>query len=59
MSGSMNALAMVSLGYIAGVGAAVVASISLLVSLPSGIATARLRAGSVEPPVAGFARCGL
>ena len=56
--GNMNALAMQPLGHIAGVGAAVVASFSLLISVPLGIAIARCYVGRVEPLVLGFACCG-
>ncbi|TQV78942.1 multidrug effflux MFS transporter [Exilibacterium tricleocarpae] len=53
--GNINALAMEPLGHIAGMGAAVVGSLSTLMSLPVGIAIARVYAGSVMPIVAGFA----
>lgn len=57
--GNINALAMEPLGHIAGIGAAVVGSLSTLISVPLGIAIARAYDGSILPIVGGFACCGL
>lgn len=57
--GNMNALAMEPLGHIAGIGAAVVGSLSTLISAPLGIGIARAYAGGVEPLVLGYAGCGV
>ena len=53
--GNMNALAMEPLGHIAGVGAAVVASVSLTVSVILGAWIGQSYDGTVIPLVAGFA----
>lgn len=55
--GNNNALAMEPLGHIAGIGAAVVGSLSTLVSVPLGISIGRAYEGSVMPLIAGFAGC--
>lgn len=52
--GNMNALAMETLGHIAGVGAAVVGSLSTLISVPIGIAIGQAYEQSVMPLVMGF-----
>lgn len=52
--GNMNSLAMEPLGHIAGVGAAVVGSLSTLISVPIGIAIGQAYEHSVMPLVAGF-----
>lgn len=52
--GNMNALAMEPLGHIAGVGAAVVGSLSTLISVPIGIAIGQVYNQSVMPLVLGF-----
>jgi DHA1 family bicyclomycin/chloramphenicol resistance-like MFS transporter len=57
--GNLNALAMEPLGHIAGVGAAVIGSLSSLISIPLGILIARAFNGTVLPLVTGFAICGL
>ena len=57
--GNMNALAMAPLGHIAGIGAALVGSLSTLLSVPLGIGIARAYSGGVEPLVIGFALCPL
>ncbi|HJO44220.1 MAG TPA: multidrug effflux MFS transporter [SAR324 cluster bacterium] len=57
--GNLNALAMEPLGHIAGVGAAVIGSLSSLISIPLGIVIARAFNGTVLPLVTGFAICGL
>lgn len=56
--GNLNALAMVPLGHIAGVGAAVVGSISTLISVPFGAAIGLMYNGTVLPLVGGFALFG-
>jgi DHA1 family bicyclomycin/chloramphenicol resistance-like MFS transporter len=53
--GNLNALAMEPLGHIAGLGAAVVGSISTLVSVVLGIIVAGAYDGTVLPLVGGFA----
>lgn len=53
--GNMNSLAMESLGHVAGVGAAVVASVSLAVSVLLGGTIGQLFDGTVLPLVGGFA----
>ncbi|MCR9137808.1 MAG: multidrug effflux MFS transporter [Alphaproteobacteria bacterium] len=57
--GNLNALAMVPLGHIAGVGAAVVGSISTLISVPFGATLGLMYNGTVLPLVGGFALFGL
>ncbi len=56
--GNLNAIAMQPLGHIAGVGAAVVGSLSTLVSVPLGILVGQCYDGTVLPLVAGFALFG-
>ncbi|NUM44823.1 MAG: multidrug effflux MFS transporter [Anaerolineales bacterium] len=53
--GNLNALAMEPLGHIAGVGAAVVGSLSTFISVPLGIVIGQAYDGTVLPLVAGFA----
>ena len=53
--GNMNSLAMESLGHVAGVGAAVVASVSLTVSVLLGGTIGQLFDGTVLPLIGGFA----
>jgi DHA1 family bicyclomycin/chloramphenicol resistance-like MFS transporter len=53
--GNLNALAMEPLGHIAGLGAAVVGSISTLLSVVLGIIVAGAYDGTIIPLVAGFA----
>ncbi len=53
--GNLNALAMEPLGHVAGVGAAVVGSLSTLVSLALGMLVGQSYNGTVLPLVAGFA----
>jgi DHA1 family bicyclomycin/chloramphenicol resistance-like MFS transporter len=53
--GNLNAIAMEPLGHIAGVGAAVVGSISTLVSVPFAIVIGRGYDGTTLPLVSGFA----
>ena len=52
--GNMNALAMEPLGHIAGIGAAVVGSLSTFISVPIGIAIGQAYDQSVMPLVLGF-----
>jgi DHA1 family bicyclomycin/chloramphenicol resistance-like MFS transporter len=57
--GNMNALAMEPLGHIAGVGAAVVGALSLLVSLAGGTLIGQAYDGTILPLVAGFGGLGI
>jgi DHA1 family bicyclomycin/chloramphenicol resistance-like MFS transporter len=57
--GNMNALAMEPLGHIAGVGAAVVGSLSTLVATPLGAGIGQAYNGTVTPLALGFAVFGL
>lgn len=52
--GNMNALAMEPLGHVAGVGAAVVGALSLLVAIAGGTVIGQSYDGTVLPLVAGF-----
>ena len=54
MFGNLNALAMVPLGHIAGLGSAVVGSVSTLMSVMLGIIVADAYDGTILPLVAGF-----
>ena len=56
---NLNALAMEPLGHIAGVGAAMIGSLSSLISIPLGILIAGAFNGTVLPLVTGFSLCGL
>ncbi|MCU7834100.1 MAG: multidrug effflux MFS transporter [gamma proteobacterium symbiont of Taylorina sp.] len=53
--GNLSAMAMEPLGHIAGIGAAVVGSLSTFISVPFGILIGRLYDGNILPLVAGFA----
>jgi DHA1 family bicyclomycin/chloramphenicol resistance-like MFS transporter len=53
--GNLNAIAMAPLGHIAGVGAAVVGSLSSLVSVPLAIIIGRSYDGTTLPLIGGFA----
>ncbi len=53
--GNLNALAMEPLGHIAGIGAAVVGSLSTFISIPFGIMIGRSFSGTVFPLCIGFA----
>ena len=57
--GNFNALAMEPLGHMAGLGAALIGSVSTLLSLPLGWLVGFLYDGSVLPLVGGFALLGL
>jgi len=57
--GNMNTLAMEPLGHIAGVGAAVVGSLSTFISVPIGIAIGQAYQASVMPLVLGFLTCSV
>lgn len=57
--GNLNALAMQPLGHIAGVGAAVIGSLSTLISLPIGIFIGHSYNDTVLPLVLGFLGCSL
>ena len=52
--GNANAMAMEPLGHIAGIGAAVVGSVSILISVPLGIIIARAYAQTIVPLLLGF-----
>jgi DHA1 family bicyclomycin/chloramphenicol resistance-like MFS transporter len=56
---NFNALAMEPLGHIAGVGAAVIGSLTTLISLILGTAIGQAYDGTVLPLIAGFALLGL
>jgi DHA1 family bicyclomycin/chloramphenicol resistance-like MFS transporter len=56
--GNVNALAMEPLGHIAGVGAAVVDSLSPFLATPLGMAIGQAFNGTVMPLVAGFSLLG-
>lgn len=56
--GNLNALAMKPLGHIAGSGAAMVGSFSILLAVPLGIVIGQAYNGTVLPLVAGFALLG-
>ncbi len=56
--GNLNALAMRPLGHIAGTGAAMVGSFSILLAVPLGILIGQVYNGTVVPLVAGFALLG-
>lgn len=57
--GNLNALAMKPLGHIAGVGAAVVGSLSTVISVALGILIGAGYNGTVLPIVGGFAALGI
>ena len=52
--GNQNSLAMESLGHLAGIGAAVVGSLSTLISIPLGIVIGQSYSGTVFPLVIGI-----
>ena len=56
--GNFNALAMEPVGHMAGLGAAIVGSVSTFVSLPLGWMIGAVFNGTVLPLVAGFAVLG-
>jgi len=55
--GNMTSMAMEPLGHIAGVGAAVVGSLSTFIAVPFGVLVGQNYDGSVMPLVIGFAGC--
>ena len=57
--GNLNALAMEPLGHMAGLGAALIGSISTFISLPFGWLIGQLYDGTVVPLVAGFFMLGV
>ena len=57
--GNLNTMAMEPLGHIAGIGAAVVGSLSTLVSVPLGVVIGMFYDNSVMPLVAGFFVCSI
>lgn len=56
--GNFNSLAMEPIGHVAGLGAAVVGSLSTLIALPLGWSIGAVFDGTVQPLVAGFAITG-
>jgi len=56
--GNLNAMAMEPLGHIAGIGSAVVGSLSTLIAVPVGVTVGRLYDGTVFALVGGFALLG-
>jgi len=56
--GNLNAMAMEPLGHIAGVGSAVVGSLSTLIAVPIGVTIGRLYDGGILALVGGFALLG-
>jgi MFS transporter, DHA1 family, multidrug resistance protein len=57
--GNLNALAMRPLGHIAGSGAAMVGSFSILLAVPLGIVIGQVYNGTILPLVGGFAVLGI
>jgi len=57
--GNLNALAMEPLGSVAGLGAAVVGSLSTLISVMLGVAVSRAYDGTILPLVSGFILLGI
>ena len=57
--GNLNAMAMEPLGHIAGIGAAIVGSVSTLISVPAAVLIGQAYSGSVVPIVLGFAVGGI
>jgi DHA1 family bicyclomycin/chloramphenicol resistance-like MFS transporter len=57
--GNLNAIAMKPLGHIAGLGAAVVGSLSTLISVPLGILVGQCYNETILPLVGGFATFGI
>jgi DHA1 family bicyclomycin/chloramphenicol resistance-like MFS transporter len=53
--GNMNALAMKPLGHVAGIGTAVIGSLSTLISVPIGVVIGRSYSGTILPLVGGMA----
>ncbi|TRX57683.1 multidrug effflux MFS transporter [Fulvivirga sp. M361] len=56
--GNLNAMALKPLGHIAGIGAAIIGSISTMISVPFSIVVGNSYSGSVLPLVLGFALFG-
>jgi DHA1 family bicyclomycin/chloramphenicol resistance-like MFS transporter len=57
--GNLNSLAMEPLGSVAGLGAAVVGSLSTLISVVLGVAVSRAYDGTILPLVSGFILLGI
>ena len=57
--GNFNALAMEPIGHMAGLGAAVVGSLSTFISIPMGWAVGALYSGTVTPLIVGFTVFGI
>lgn len=55
--GNLNALAMQPLGHISGIGASVVGSLSMLISVPCGIYISHSYNGTLLPLIGGFSVC--
>ena len=56
--GNLNSLAMEPLGHVAGIGSALVGSISTLISVPLGILIGHSYNGTILPLIGGFAVLG-
>lgn len=57
--GNFNALAMQPLGEMAGIGAAIIGSVTNLISVPTAILIGSFVVESVQPIVFGFLICGV
>jgi len=57
--GNLNSMAMEPLGHIAGIGAAIVGSVSTLISVPAAILIGQAYEGNVMPLILGFAFGGI
>lgn len=57
--GNLNAISMEPLGHIAGIGSAIIGSVSTLLSLPIGIFIGQMYSGTILPLVWGFLITGL
>lgn len=57
--GNLNAMAMQPLGHIAGIGSAIVGSVSTLLSLPIGVFIGQMYDGTIFPLVIGFLSVGI
>mgnify|MGYP000137798975 CR=1 FL=1 len=57
--GNLNSMAMEPLGHIAGIGAAIVGSVSTLISMPGAILIGQAYEGNIMPLILGFSACGL
>jgi DHA1 family bicyclomycin/chloramphenicol resistance-like MFS transporter len=57
--GNLNAMAMEPLGHIAGIGAAIIGSVSTLLSIPIGVFIGQMYNGTLYPLVLGFLFVGI